>query len=65
MTAVAAIGVDAILAYAIDNVSHLRCLNFVRPLFPALPGWATFCRASGALTFARSIRDSLIDTLDW
>ncbi len=39
------------------NVSHLRCSKFLGSPFPALPGWASFWRASGALALARSIRD--------
>src|SRR3981189_1067307 len=35
-------------------VSHLRCSEFLTPPFPALPGWATFFRASGAPVFSRS-----------
>src|SRR5713226_430184 len=38
-------------------VSHLRCSNFLWPAYPALPGWANLWRASGALAFARPIRD--------
>jgi hypothetical protein len=30
------------------NVSHLRCSELRLPPFPALAGWATFWRASGA-----------------
>src|SRR5712692_5854758 len=47
------------------KVSHLRCSNFLWPPFPALPGWANFWRASGALALARPIRDLLIGAAGW
>jgi hypothetical protein len=45
-------------------MSHLRCSKFLWPPVPALPDWATFCRAPGALALPRPIRDLRIDMAD-
>jgi hypothetical protein len=46
------------------QVSHLRCSELLLPPFPALAGWASFGRASGALVLAPSSWDPPVVTRD-